>query len=75
VQLVFIPDLGTRWGELSASRPGHALPPGKRPPAPTGQKAGWALELVWTQKIEEKPFASAGDRSPVIQSVVRHYTD
>jgi hypothetical protein len=28
---------------------------------------GW-FELVWTQRLEEKFFASAGDRSPVIQS-------
>jgi hypothetical protein len=33
----------------------------------------WASELVWTQMLEEKSFASAGDRTPVIQSVVRHY--
>jgi hypothetical protein len=34
--------------------------------------AGWASELVWTQRIEEKSFASAGDRTPVVQSIVRH---
>jgi hypothetical protein len=39
------------------------------PPIPNGQQAGWASELVWTHRIEEKSFASAGDRSPVIQSV------
>jgi hypothetical protein len=42
---------------------------------PIGQEAGWASELVWTQRLEEKFFASAGDRKPVVQSVVRHYTD
>jgi hypothetical protein len=26
-------------------------------------------------ETKEKSFASAGDRNPVIQSVVRHYTD
>jgi hypothetical protein len=40
-----------------------------------GQEAGWAPELVWMQRLEEKSFAPAGDRTPVIQSVVRHYTD
>jgi hypothetical protein len=30
--------------------------------------------LVWTQRLEERIFASAGDRSPLVQSVVRHYT-
>jgi hypothetical protein len=41
-------------GEWSASRPGRALPPGKGPPVPIGEEAGWAPELVWTRKIEEK---------------------
>jgi hypothetical protein len=52
-----------------------ALYPGKGPPVPTGQEAGLASELVWTQRLEEKSFASAGDRAPVVESIVRHYTD
>jgi hypothetical protein len=32
----------------------------------------WASELICTQRLEEKPFACAGDRTPVVQSVVRH---
>jgi hypothetical protein len=31
-------------GEWSASRPGHALPPGKGPPVPIEQEAEWAPE-------------------------------
>jgi hypothetical protein len=50
-------------GEQSASCPGRALPPGKGPPAPVVQEAGWAPELVWTQMIEGKSCASAGDRT------------
>jgi hypothetical protein len=61
-------------GERSASRPGRALPPGKEPPVPTVEEAGWAPEPVWTQRLEEKYSASVGDRTPVVQSVVRHYT-
>jgi hypothetical protein len=61
-------------GEWSASLPGRALPPGKGPPVHIVQDAGWASELVWTQRIEEKSFAPAGDRTPVVQPVVRHYT-
>jgi hypothetical protein len=61
-------------GEWSASLPGRALPPGKGPPVPIGQEAGWAPEPVWTQGIEEKSFAPAGDRTPIVQPVVRHYT-
>jgi hypothetical protein len=41
-------------GEWSASRPGRALPPGKGPPVPIVQEAGWAPEPVWTQRLEEK---------------------
>jgi hypothetical protein len=59
VQLLLIHDLGTRWGEWSASRPGRALHP-----VPIVQEAVWAPEPVWTQRIEEKSFAPAGDRNP-----------
>jgi hypothetical protein len=36
-------------GEWSASRPGRALPPGKGPPVPIVQEAGWASDTVVTQ--------------------------
>jgi hypothetical protein len=58
-------------GEWSASRPGRALPPGKEPPVPIVQEAGWAPEPVWMQKLEEKSSVSVGDRTPAVQSVVR----
>jgi hypothetical protein len=61
-------------GEWSASRPNRALPPGKEPPVPIGQEARWASEPVWTQKLEEKSSAPVGDRTPVVQPVVSHYT-
>jgi hypothetical protein len=54
--------------ELSASRPGRALPRGKDPPVPIVQEAGWASEPVWTQRLEEKSFASAGDRTAIARS-------
>jgi hypothetical protein len=43
-------------GEWSASRLGRA--PGKGPPVPIGQEAGWAPEPVWTQRLEDlyKPY-------------------
>jgi hypothetical protein len=62
-------------GEWSASRPGRDLLPGKEPPVPTVQAAGWAPEPVWTQRLEEKSSASVVDRAPAVQSVVRHCTD
>jgi hypothetical protein len=35
--------------------------PGKRPPVPIVQEAGWAPQSVWTQKLEEKSSASVGE--------------
>jgi hypothetical protein len=61
-------DPGTRWGEWSASRLSRALPPGKGPPVPIVQEAGWAPEPVWTQRLEEKSFVSTGDRTPIDRS-------
>jgi hypothetical protein len=64
--------------EWLASRPGLALPPGKGPPVPIGQEAGWAPEPVWTQRLQEKLFCSCRGSNlhrPVVQSVVIHYTD
>jgi hypothetical protein len=57
-------------GEWSASRPGRTLPPGKEPPVPIVQEAGWAPEPVWTQRLEEKSSASVVDRRLAVQSVV-----
>jgi hypothetical protein len=45
-----------------------ALAPGKGPLVPIVQEAGWAPEPVWTQRLEEKSFASAGDCTPIAQS-------
>jgi hypothetical protein len=56
------------------SRLGRALPPGKGPPVPIVQEAGWAPEPVWTQGLEEKFPAPVKDRTPIVQPVVRHYT-
>jgi hypothetical protein len=58
-------ELGTRGGEWSVSRLGRALAPGKGPPVPIVQEAGWASEPVWTQRLQEKSFALAGDRTPI----------
>jgi len=55
-------------GEWSASRPGRGLPPRKGPPLPIVQEAGWAPEPVWTQRLEEKSFAPAGDRTSIARS-------
>jgi hypothetical protein len=51
---------------------------GKVPPVPIVYEAGWASELVWTQRLQEDSFTSTGDRNPGrpdVQSVVRHCTE
>jgi hypothetical protein len=50
-------------------------PGGKDPPVPIVQEARWAPEPVWTQRLEEKSSVPVRDRTLVVQSVVRHYTD
>jgi hypothetical protein len=52
--------------------PAALYPRGKDPIV---QEAGWAPEPVWMQRLEEKSSAPVGHRTPVVQSVVRHYTD
>jgi hypothetical protein len=61
-------------GEWSASRPGRALAPGKGPSVPRVQEVVWAPEPVWTQRLEEKSFAPAGDRTSIARSS-RHYSN
>jgi hypothetical protein len=48
--------------------PAALLPPGKGPPVPIVQEAGWAPEPVWTQRLEEKSFTSAGDGTSIARS-------
>jgi hypothetical protein len=62
VQLLLFLDLGTICSEWLCFT--HR---GKDPPVPTVQQAGSASELVWTQRIEEKSFAPAGDRTPITE--------
>jgi hypothetical protein len=47
---------------------GQRHAPGKDPTVPIVQEAGWASELVWTQRLEEKSFAPAEDRTPIARS-------
>jgi hypothetical protein len=75
IQLLLILYLGTRWGWVVSVTSRPRFPPGRGPSIPIVQEAGWASELVWTQKLEEKSFAPARDWTPVVQFVVRHYTD
>jgi hypothetical protein len=60
-------------GQPHPPRPRFTL--GNRPRYPLDREDGWVSELVSTQKVEERSFASVGDRTLVVQSVVRHCTD
>jgi hypothetical protein len=55
--------------EWSASRTGGASAPRKGPPGTHCTEAGWAPEPVWTQRLDEKSFASAGDRTSIARSI------
>jgi hypothetical protein len=63
VQLLLIHDFGTRWGWVVSLTP---RPNG--PPVLIGQEAGWDPEPVWTQRLQEKSFAPAGDRTSIARS-------
>jgi hypothetical protein len=86
--VVPLPPCRRKWGEKYrsyslltsvievwfASRSGRALPLGKDPR--THWIGGWVdLTTGLDTKPEEKSFASCGYRTPVVQSVVRHYSD
>jgi hypothetical protein len=43
----------------------HHAPAALLPPVPIVQEAGWAPEPVWTQRLEEKSSAPAGNRTPI----------
>jgi hypothetical protein len=52
--------------------PSRGLPPGKTPGTHwIGGSVGSRIGL----DTGEKAFVSTGDRAPVVQSVVRHFTD
>jgi hypothetical protein len=66
-----IHDLGSRWGRVVSVTPRpHSPPPplGKGPLVPTGQEAGWAPEPFSTQRLEDKFFASVGNRTSIVWS-------
>jgi hypothetical protein len=62
-------------GVVSGQRPAPA--PVKGPPVPIGKETGWAPELVWIHRMEEKSFYFRQGSNldlPVVQFVVIHYT-
>jgi hypothetical protein len=67
-----------RYSSYSSTTPaldaesGQRHAPGKGPPVPIVQEAGWAPEPVSIQRVEDNSLASAGDRTPVVHPVVIH---
>jgi hypothetical protein len=47
IYLILVFDLGTRWGRVVSVTPQPRFAPGKGPPVPSVQKAGWVSEPVW----------------------------
>jgi hypothetical protein len=66
IYLLLILNLGTRWGEWLASRPGRTLAPGKVPRYPLCRRLGMPQSRSGHKRLEENPFTSAGiePRSP-----------
>jgi hypothetical protein len=63
-----------RQGREEVLRTGRNLPPEKT--LGTHCTGGWVdLRAGLDTEARGKSFASAGDRTPVVQPVVRHYTD
>jgi hypothetical protein len=60
-------------GEWSASRLPRFTP--RERTSGTHWIGGWAGPAVWTQGLEEKSSAPVGNRTPIVQSIVKHYTD
>jgi hypothetical protein len=78
MQLLLVLDLGIRWGWLVSVTPRPRYTPGKGPPVPIVQEAGWAPESVWTQRLEKKSSCHCRGSNlhrPVGQYIGRHYTD
>jgi hypothetical protein len=75
--LLLILDLGTRWVEWSASRPGRSLPSGKDPRYPLYRRLGGPQSCSGHRGLRRNLCLCRGSNSgrPVVQSVVTHYTD
>jgi hypothetical protein len=55
--------------------PRSRFTPGKGPPIPIGQEAGWVRDPVWTERLEEKSFRLCRGWKlgrPVVQSFARN---
>jgi hypothetical protein len=75
VQLLLIFNLGTRWGWVVSVTPRPRFTPEEKTPG-THCTGGWVGPRAGLEQgLEEKFPAPVRDRTPVVQPVVRHYTD
>jgi hypothetical protein len=74
VSLLLVSDLGTRREWVVSVTPRPRFTPGEMTPG-TQWRGDWVGPRAgWKQRLEEEFFPPAGDRTPVVQSVVRNYT-
>jgi hypothetical protein len=69
VKLLLFLKLGARRGFVVSFTPRNG------PPVPIVHEAGWVLEHVGTQRLEEKFATSVREWTRVVELVVRHCTD
>jgi hypothetical protein len=62
-------DLGTRWRWEAILTPLPIYPPGKDPPVPIGQEAGWVPEPVWALWRGAKSLSAARNRTMAVKPV------
>lgn len=67
--------LDAEGGEWSASLHGRALPRRKGPPYLLYRKLGGSQSQSGAEVRGKKPSVFAGDRTPVVQPVAKHYSD
>jgi hypothetical protein len=67
-------NLGTRWRWVVSFTPRQVYP-GKKPPVPTGQEAGWAPEPFLTLRGSERSLAPGGNWTQGVRPVARRYTN
>jgi len=58
-------------GQLHAPATLLLLPPPSIPRTPIEEKAGWALELVWTFWTKEKPLPLQGFKTQIGQCIAQ----
>jgi hypothetical protein len=74
VQLLLILDLGIRWGWVVSLTPRPRFTTRERTPG-THWTGSWVGPRAGLDAKEEKFFAPARNRTPVVQWIVRHHTD